>query len=260
MVAQARDRSGLLVEMLRAEDEEIQAQGWELLGCLSARLRWRIARRLLGPRDARWRLAARCVLPEPLAQLRLQRFAVRCAQYRLERLREAGQEPEDWAWRAVEAAEQRALGRLRERDYDRILRETDAHRDGGWGWDDAWPDLALGDGEVRLDQIPSWWPQVMEQAGASLGEAAAALRCSPEDADIAARLMAHDAWLAAAAAAAGCLVEPHESEDGEWVESIPAAESLEEWRWQRRAWMAIVFGGGDGLTLVYEPPSRQKTL
>ena len=243
----ALERGDRLIEMISDEDEDIQAQGWELLRCLAPRTRWRLAKRLLVPQVASWRLAALCVLPEPLALPRLRLFAARCAEWRLEQLRRAGQEPAEWTWRAVEAAAQHAQGKLRASAYERILRETESYRD-GWDWEECWTQ-ALGSDMVDFARIPDSWTQDFDEVG--VVHDLAQILSRPEDSGLADWLDAQEESSLAEAAAAFCLVDAHEDDCGEWIESIPSSESVREWRWRRRAWQAIVIRGEDGLQLVY---------
>ena len=249
-VDELRDQGERLGEMLQSEAAGVRDQAWELLGCLDSRVRWEVARALLKPQGTPWRLAARCLLPEEIAEGRLRLFAARCAQYKLERERRCGREPEEWAWRAVEAVERRLRGTIRSHEYERIVRETEVHRD-PYRWEWGWAADVLDECSVQMDEIPESW-----SVWDAEGERSLMMTQHLVDETEAMRNFSHlvaavDRSEAAAMAAAFCLIEPFENEWGELEETIPGAETVREWRWQRRAWVEIVVRGRDGLALLY---------
>jgi hypothetical protein len=247
VVHNIREDIDQLAVLIENEDKTIAAQGWEILGCLDAAVRWQLAQHFIAPPKCAWRLATDCLMPGVLGQRRLARFAVRCAEHRLLQQRREGVEPPDWAWRAVEAADLRAQNRLPERSYQRILRETEHERD---SWDD-WHSEELGDGEVHLDQIPDGWQVRACEVGAQL-DVDHLLKVS-EWTRFATIIESEDRAARAERAAALSLVDAHKTHWGELIDNIPSPETAAEWLVQRLLWEAIVVRGEDGLDILYAP-------
>ncbi|MEL6341793.1 MAG: hypothetical protein AAFV53_01575 [Myxococcota bacterium] len=241
-----------LREMLLSEDGDIRAQGDELLGCLDGEQRYSVALSMLQPGSVRWRQAARCVLPDVLSETRLRMFAVRCAQYRLERERASGREPQEWAWNAVEVAEQ--LARARRPSHAQAQFIHDVERDVqeyvcNYEYEGQYWTEPLGEAMVDIEQIPSDWPARSLQAGESLN--ASVLLQASLDTDLADFIEVSELAFEAAWSAAQCLSEVRTNMWGELQDIFLPARTMEEWRWQRRAWEVIVIGGGDGAALVW---------
>lgn len=254
MVSPEFDSIEELAFLVSAEDDELSDQGWELLGCLDASVRWQLASHLLSPQRSAWRLATQCLFPAPMAQMRLARFRARCAQLRLLRLREQGIEAPSWAWRLADMAALHAVGRLPEWQYRRLLRETERLRE---PWYDEWPTEELGDVEVDLEMIPSDLPARCGQPG-EVPLDVEPMRTVPEDYRLADCLDFHDRLSAAQRAVAFVLLERSLDEWGDERETIPEPESLEEWALQRRLWEAIVLRSEDGLDVLYgSVPARE---
>ena len=93
------------IDLLLAEEEDNREYGMELVQQLLPEQRWEVACGLTAAAHGRWRLAARCVLPEPLIEHRLRRFTARWVLRLLYRERAAGREPSEGAWEAVEMCE-----------------------------------------------------------------------------------------------------------------------------------------------------------
>lgn len=250
MVSAVNDNIEELAALLSAEDVDIAAQGWEILGCLDASVRGRLADHLLTRRA--WRLATRCLFPEPLAQMRLARFRVRCVQLRLLRLREQGIEPDEWAWQLTEEAELHAAGRLPQRRYQRLLQDTEYLRE---PWYNELPFEELGDLDVDLEMIPDDWPARCDQPGVSLDIGAMLL--APAEEGFVDYVEALDRRSAAEHAVAYILLERAVDAWGDDIETIPEPESMEEWALQRQLWESIMLRSGDGTEVLYHrQPSR----
>ena len=84
MVTSMDENVDRLFQMLDHEAPDVRAQGHEILDCLDASARWQLALRLISPDRRAWRKAANYLLPHAIAAPRLTRFAVRCAEYRLQ--------------------------------------------------------------------------------------------------------------------------------------------------------------------------------
>lgn len=240
--------------LLTSPDTENRAYGLELVRQLPPEARWQVAWRLTDVSLSRWRLAAECLLPEPLIEHRLRRFTARCVLRQLQQERAAGREPADHAWRSLELCE--LLGEVRgirsrkhiwELEQKRALLDEcmDPWESDYWGFASF-----FGDAEVDLDAVDvvgGQWDSLTRLPLEPL------LR-QPEEAGFSVTDRTTERIIEASFAASNAIREPGESEWGEEEDYLPRPRTRREWAWQRRAWKRIVIEGGDGLDLVFSRP------
>ncbi len=235
----------------RSQDPENRAYGLELVRQLPPEARWQVAWRLTEPALARWRLAAECLLPEPLIEHRLRRFTARCVLRQLLQERAAGREPAEHAWRSLELCEQ--LGEVRGIRSRKGARELEQKRalldDYMEPWESDYWEYAstFGDAEVDLDAVDaagSQWDSLTRLPLEPL------LRV-PEEAGCSVTARTTERIIEVSITASNAIREPGESEWGEEEDYLPRPRTRREWAWQRRAWKRIVIEGGDGLDLVF---------
>jgi len=236
-----------IIELLTEWDPHLRADGFRRLDCLEEAPRVALADALMRTtHPIRWQAAARCLLTRDTASRRLRLFAARCALRRLEDERDAGREPPELAWRAVELAERLARGPVSARELMDTRDEVEGmlilEPDYGCpGDDDLWFESV-----ASLQSVPGGriWEQIWE-IGAGIPERDI-VKADARESDA---LAESETWDASSAAtyAAALSIQPEEPE-GKWppYETIvPPAETLDEHRWQESAFEIIVLRGAD---------------
>jgi hypothetical protein len=238
-------------ELLASDDPTIQQHGLELVRALELADREVIVEGLLRSSwPQKWMLAACCLLDLPEALRRARLLAARYALRRLERLRAAGQEPDELAWRFLEAAEAMAagtseddaLGSLKRAcgDYARCVSQDDDFGPPHPIWD-----RLVNDALFRFEDVPDVPEDEREQVGVYERDL---LRAEPWALDFEDDLDRD--WDALHAAA--CAVMP-------WVwgvsedepDPVAAPQTRAEAAWLRAAWEALIRQGRDPIALVW---------